>query len=115
VLLILASLPALAIEGALRRQLDPRIVRRVEGMQAVVSLAGSGTPFLIPKGSVLHRLAGTKVRIELDRNPSEPELVAEPDGSTLVVERRTVQVTLLEGQQAGQTMGLPYCFLKPLR
>lgn len=113
VLLILAALPILVIETSLRRQIDPQTVRHPSGLTATVAFREIDR-FTIPKSSPILLLEGNKVRIESDQEPSALELLANDTGK-LINDHRSVRVTLLDGERAGQSIDLPYCSLRPVR
>ncbi len=113
-LVILLALPTLAVEGAFRWTIEPLLTRRTAGQEAVVAIRWSnGTPRVLPAGSKLNGLDGMKVRIERDDEASVIEL-ENLGGTTALRDYRPVYGTLLDGNRAGETVGLPYCFLKPV-
>ena len=109
-LLVLVAAPAMAIEGYLRRAVDPSTARLMVGSEAVIEADEATQILLGPKASP----ARGKVRIESDGEPSLIELWALPNG-TVAKDRRMVRVTALEGPQAGQVMAFPHCCLKVVR
>ncbi len=114
-LLILASLPALAIERTLRAKVDPLIVRRSTGSKAIVNInPNEFTPGLVAKGSFLEKVAGNKVRVENDNCPTIPQFARTTRGTTCFNDLRAVEITFLEGENSGKTASLPYCFLQPI-
>ena len=117
-LVILAAIPAIAVEGSLRWEIDSKLASRLPvGLEAVVDLANPpGGPLPMPKGSPIRRLSGAKVRVESDREPPMIEMVATSKGRREYLrDRRVVRVTFLDGQRAGESTGLPLCLLRPVR
>jgi hypothetical protein len=126
VIVIVLLMPALAIEGYLRWVIDPRELRREAGSEAIIDLSGRpALGGLYPAKMVA--LNGHRVRINRDLAPCVVEQVAMQwsPGQTIqqsvnlpVVEHtfhiRSVEVTILDGDQAGQTTTVMHCFLRPV-
>ena len=101
VLLVLVAVPALAVEEYLRWKVDPSVARFAVGSEAVFFLDQMRGIVVIPKASTLRQIVGARVRIEQDREPNVPEMVAMPQG-TIEWDRRMVQVTVLDGPPGGR-------------
>ena len=116
VLVALVATPAVAVEGILRWKVDSNMPRLLEGSEAVVDV---DDPWGIPGRQVartrLAALAKVKVRIEEDRGANLVELLAKDARTTLIRDGRTVQVKVLGGSRAGESIGLPYYMLRPIR
>jgi hypothetical protein len=118
VLIILAALPPVVVEGILRRTVDPMLSRLAVGSLAVFGFDEGWREIdeiVIPANSPIRPLLGAKVRIEADRDPYVLEAMATDDGGRLVRDHRPVRVKFLDGPEAGETTDMPHSFLRPLR
>jgi hypothetical protein len=115
VLLVLAGLPALALEGDSRWRLDPRIIRRTPGQELTLKTRDDGQTPKVARGAGFESLAGSRFRVERDEDPSNLRHVLATSGQLVISELRPVHVTLVDGPEAGKSMTLPYCFLRPIR
>ena len=115
-LMILAAAPALAIEGALRWKIDPRIDRLSPGTAAVVDLSemdSTGIWAYFPDRDILLG-NGTRVDIVSDAWPSSIGAI-DSWGDGPPVERRQVQFTVSDGRGEGRPTTLPRSHLRPAR
>ncbi len=116
-LVILLALPCLAVEATFQWKIEPPIARRASGIEGVVDFHGFGA--ILPKRSKLRGLEGIKVRVDRDDEVPVIEFQATSVGGKIVNDPvvrdfRRVWVTLKDGDRAGETLGIPYCFLTPL-
>jgi hypothetical protein len=119
--ILLAAIPALTVEGFLRGQDDPAIGRLEINSEAVVDC--KATPYLpstLPKNSTIPKLAGVRVRVGADREDFMIQMMVLQVAKSKEMRRysqdlRKVQVTMLDGPRAGETIGINRCFLRPIR
>jgi hypothetical protein len=116
-LVILAAVPALAVEGYMCRRVDPHLARLAVGTEAVVDLKNPAVgPLMVPKGSPIRRLAGTKVRVVADGEPYQVERVASSaHDKEYVRDHRPIRVTILDGPRAGEAITLTHCLIRAIR
>jgi hypothetical protein len=123
------ALCSLAIGGYLRWSVDAKEFRRAVGSEATINLQAQAlidtelraqSPFEIKLAynPELEALNGRRVRIDRDDQPCEVLEVPFSPSNTRVglmrFLRREVQVTILDGDQAGQTTTVMHCFLRPV-
>ena len=114
-LTLLLLFPALIVEGYFRRNLDSLLARRSAGENLAVTLQNPLGQFVaLPRGSNLQQIVGSKARVEQDADSSLIEIWATPNGD-IICDRRPVRVTLLDGERAGESLQVPYCYLRPVR
>jgi hypothetical protein len=120
--LVIVAIPAIAVEGVRRWEVEPRVGRLAAGSRAVIDRRIG--PIDWPNHAVvgldsgwrtllLASFDGVAVRVESDREPAQIETWQIHDGSDLYLEMRMVKVTLLEGPKSGRWINLERCWLKP--
>jgi hypothetical protein len=108
-------LPAAAIEGLLRRVIDPDYSRLEPGTVAIVDEEG-GLRAMLEDGSSRALPIRTRVRVEDDTEDHSYVFVFRyGPGASLapLPDSRGVAVTILEGRWAGHTTTLPRCSIRP--
>jgi hypothetical protein len=114
-LLLLLALPIPAVGGLIRWNLDSNLTRLTPGQEGVVSfLDVGGRPIVPAKGFKLPSFDGAKVRVVSDDQPMQIEIYRTGKKEEMW-DRRPVQVTLLDGNKAGQTVDVPHRYIRLAR
>jgi hypothetical protein len=109
---ILAAVPAIAVEGILRWKIDPMTARSPVGTVSVVDVeVMRGWHVTLEDGSTVLVPNGTRVRIDDDSQPSEFAGIRTPQGEKFG-DHRSVQVTLLSGERTGASTWVPRQILR---
>lgn len=115
ILLIAIMLPALVIEAYLQWTIDSRTARLAPGTIAVLKTREpAGFLIIRPDGSTVLLPNGARVRVDTDSDAVSLAR-AGPRGGAGIEDLRRVQVTILDGKEAGQTVDLMRDSLRPVR
>jgi hypothetical protein len=120
--LAIVAIPALAIEGVRRWEIEPKVGRLAVGSEPVIDrrIGPIDRPDHAVVGldsgrrdTLLSEFDGVMVQVESDREPVEIEANQARDRSLLYLDTRMVRVRLLEGPRAGHRIDLERCWLRP--
>jgi hypothetical protein len=113
--MLLIAAPAVLIEGYQRWTIDPTLARLPAGSKAVVDIrVMNGWRVSIGDGSTFLLSNGSEVEVDEDSQPSVVAGVASSRGEQFG-DHRSVRVTLLDGERAGQPTSVPRQFLRSVR